>query len=111
MDTSILEKIGFTKITGEEDKTISGGYVGDMLSWVMGRARAGNCWFTIINNLNTIAVASLVDVSAIVFCDGVTLDNAVIDKAKEEDINIYYTKLSTFEAVVAFNDIFSKDND
>ena len=41
------------------DREIKGAYVGDLLSWVMGKAEADNVWVTIMSNLNVIAVASL----------------------------------------------------
>ena len=31
-------------IMPEPDREVNGGYVGDLLSWVMGRAQAGNAW-------------------------------------------------------------------
>jgi hypothetical protein len=43
------------------EKEITGGYTGDLLSWVMGRASCGNAWITIMSNINIIAVASLLD--------------------------------------------------
>ena len=30
----------------EPGRRVSGGYVGDLLSWVMGRAKAGDAWLT-----------------------------------------------------------------
>lgn len=107
MNSSELIKIGFTKVTKTDDRDVSGGYAGDMLSWVMGRAKAGEVWFTIVSNINTIAVASLVEVSAIVICDSVTLDETVIKRATEEGINVYYTNLSVYNAAVRFNELFT----
>ena len=40
----------------EPDVQITGGYVGDLLSWVMGRAEAGHVWVTIMTNINILAV-------------------------------------------------------
>ena len=36
----------------EGEREISGVYIGDLLSWVMGRAKADNAWITIMSNIN-----------------------------------------------------------
>ena len=43
------------------DREISGGYAGDLLSWVISRAKSGDVWVTIMSNINIVAVASLTD--------------------------------------------------
>ena len=44
------------------ERELSGVYIGDLLSWVMGRAGEDNAWITIMSNSNIIAVATLADV-------------------------------------------------
>lgn len=34
----------------EPSREITGGYAGDLLSWVMGRAESGDAWITIMSN-------------------------------------------------------------
>jgi len=104
MNTSCLTKIGFIPASVTESKEITGGFCGDLLSWVMGKAKKGECWFTVIGNLNTIAVASLVEISAVVLCQGVKLTPDVLKKAEEEDVSVYYTELSVYEAAVKLHD-------
>ena len=41
------------------EREISGVYIGDLLSWVMGRAKADDAWITIMSNINIVAVDSL----------------------------------------------------
>ncbi|NLL91529.1 MAG: hypothetical protein GX222_03810 [Ruminococcaceae bacterium] len=108
MNTSDLYELGFSEISHSRDREITGGFCGDLLSWVMGRAKEGDLWFTIMGNINTIAVASLTDVSAVVFCEGVTAAEDVINKAGEEGINLFSTELPVFEAATKFHD-FCKD--
>ena len=36
-----------------------GGYCGDLLSWVMGKAPADGVWLTIMSNVNVAAVSGL----------------------------------------------------
>lgn len=81
-------------------REITGVYIGDLLSWVMGRANSGDAWITIMSNINILAVASLADTSVIVIAEGVHLDEEVIKTAKEKEINIVYSSLSTFDTAI-----------
>ena len=75
---------------------ISGAYVSDMLSDVMGSAKPGQAWITIMKPLNVIAVASMTGVPVIVFSKGNTPDAAVCDKALEESICLISSDHDTF---------------
>lgn len=55
-------------------REVAGGYCGDLLSWVMSRAQSGDVWFTVMGNVNSIAVAMLADVACIVLCEDAPLD-------------------------------------
>ncbi len=87
------------------DKEVDGVYVGDLLSWVMGRAGAGNVWITIMSNINIVAVASLTDVSCIVLAEGVTLDDSIISTAQSKGINILATDMPAYEACIKISQI------
>ena len=78
------------------DREVSGGYAGDLLSWVMGRAHSGDAWITIMSNLNIIAVASLADPSCIILSEGVVLDEAVCKRAEAQGVNVLSSELDTF---------------
>ena len=82
----------------EPEREINGAYIGDLLSWVMGRAEADNIWITIMSNINVIAVASLSDVSCVLLAEGVTLEDDVLTIAKQKGINIFSTSLAAYEA-------------
>lgn len=84
----------------EPDRKINGGYAGDLLSWVMGRAREDCVWATIMTNINIIAVASLADVSAIVICEGSDVDEKIIKVASEKSVNLLRTELPMYEFCV-----------
>ena len=84
----------------EPDRDIDGVYIGDLLSWVMGRAKEGDAWLTIMSNINVIAVATLSDVSCVILTEGVTLDKAVLDTATEKGVNIISTVLTTYETSI-----------
>lgn len=78
------------------EREVTGGYAGDLLSWVMGRAESGDAWVTIMSNLNIIAVASLADPSCIILSEGVELDEGVKQRAEGQSVNILRSKKDTF---------------
>lgn len=90
MTVNELIKTGeFTPVTVPDgDRVIDGVYIGDLLSWVMGKANSGNAWITIMSNINIIAVASLTDVACIIVAEGVTLEDDIISTADAKGINI-----------------------
>lgn len=83
------------------EKEVEGGYAGDLLSWVMGRARENCAWITIMSNINIVAVASLADVGCIILAEGVTADENVIAIANEKGVNILSTQMTAYETAVA----------
>ena len=46
-------------VEGDTEREITGCYIGDLLSWVMGRAPEDSAWLTVMGNINSIAVATL----------------------------------------------------
>lgn len=85
----------------DPDRPVAGGYCGDLLSWVMGRAGADSAWLTIMSNVNVAAVAALSDVACVVLTEGVAPDEALLAKAQAQDINLLGTDRSTFDAAAA----------
>lgn len=93
----LAERFGYeTVCMPEPEREVTGGYAGDLLSWVMGRAESGDAWVTIMSNLNIIAVASLADPSCIVLSEGVELDEGVRERAEQQLVNILRSKKDTF---------------
>ena len=80
---------------------VTGGYAGDLLSWVMGRAEEGNVWVTIMTNINVLAVASLAGVSAAVIAENAEIEDNIISKAEEQGINLLRSPAPIFETVIA----------
>ena len=73
---SFIDELGFEPVcTPTPEREINGAYVGDLLSWVMGKAMADNVWITIMSNVNIVAVATLVDVACILLAEGVALSD------------------------------------
>ena len=82
------------------EREITGVYIGDLLSWVMGRASEGDAWITIMSNINIIAVASLADTACIIVAEDVELDAEIIETAQNKGINILKSSKSIYEIAV-----------
>lgn len=97
----LIQKCGFTPVClPDPQRTVDGCYVGDLLSWVMGRAQADNAWITIMSNVNIAAVAALSDVSVIILAEGVSPDEGVADTAMQKGINIVSSPSPAFETAL-----------
>ena len=94
----LQQALSLTPVTlPEGDRVVEGAYIGDLLSWVMGRAQSDNVWLTIMSNLNVIAVATLSDVSCILLCEGVSLDESVRSTAEAKGVNVLATAMTAYE--------------
>ncbi len=94
---SLIKKLDLEILNlAEPDREITGGYVGDLLSWVMGRAESGDMWVTIMTNINVVAVASLVDVACVVIADKAEIAPDVIEKARAQGINLLRSDKSAY---------------
>jgi predicted transcriptional regulator len=78
-------------------KLITGGYVSDLLSDVMGNANEGQVWITLQTHKNVIAIASLKDLSAVILVKGLMPDTDTINHSETEAIPILSTSEKTFE--------------
>jgi len=99
----------FTSVTlPEGEREINGVYIGDLLSWVMGKAQADNAWITIMSNINVAAVATLTDVACVILAEGVAMEVDVIKTAEEKGINVLSTSLSAYEAALALRELLGE---
>lgn len=80
-----------------EERQIEEVYCCDLLSIVMGRAPADSAWITVMGNINAVAVAVLADVSCVILSEGMTADDACVQKAIEQEVCILRTDLPTFQ--------------
>ncbi len=98
MTVNELADCGFKTIAlPDGDREINGVYIGDLLSWVMGRAQADNAWITIMSNINILAVASLADTACIILAEGVEVAQDVIDTANQKGVNILSSSEPAYE--------------
>ena len=95
----VQQALGLRIFGGEKglDREVSGGYVSDLLSDVMGNATEGMAWITLQTHLNVMAIASLKDLSVVILVNGNRPEEDMLEKANEENIPVLGTKLSTFE--------------
>lgn len=96
-----LEAHGFETLSlPDGDREIDGVYIGDLLSWVMGRAQMDNAWITIMTNVNVIAVAALADTSCVILAEGVEMPEDVLETAKEKEINVLRSSQPIYETAL-----------
>lgn len=89
----------------DPQREINGIYIGDLLSWVMGRAKADNTWITIMSNINVVAVASLADVSCVILAEGVVLEEAIVKAAEDKGINVLKTDSPIYETAKILSEL------
>lgn len=84
----------------DPDTEITGSFCCDLLSVAMRGSLEGRAWCTVMNNINTLAVASLTDAACIIMCCGIPLNPNVKEKALQQHICVYETDLPVFEAAL-----------
>ena len=101
----LMDVCGFTAAAlPDGDREVSGVYIGDLLSWVMGRAGADEAWITIMSNRNIVAVATLADTACIILAEGVLPDEGVADLATEKGVNILQSDRSAYDIALRLRD-------
>jgi serine kinase of HPr protein (carbohydrate metabolism regulator) len=97
--SELVEELELKVYAGKDslDREITGGYVSDLLSDVMGFAKEGNVWITLQNHLNVIAIASLKDLSCVILVKNIIPGDDVLEKANEEGIPLLGSNSKTFE--------------
>lgn len=89
-----------TLVEDDFDREVEDCYIGDLLSWVMGRAPADSAWLTVMGNINSIAVATLADVSCIILVENAALDADAKAKAEMHGVNILITDKNSYTLAV-----------
>ena len=84
----------------QPERVADGVYIGDLLSWVMGRAREGNVWITIMSNRNVPAVAAQGDAACVVLAEGVQPDEGMAALAAEKGVNVLLSTHSAYETAL-----------
>lgn len=95
----IADQLQLTVFSGEAglSNEVDGGYVSDLLSDVMGNAKAGQIWMTLQTHKNVMAIASLKDLPAVVLVKNNRPDKDTLAQSNEEGIPILGTKDACFD--------------
>lgn len=74
----------------------SAGYASDLLSCVMAGAKRKGLWITLQAHINIVAVAALLEISAIIITESAAPDQETIARANEEGVTLLSTDKPTF---------------
>jgi predicted transcriptional regulator len=109
--TDIVRSLDLKVISGEQglEKEVTGGYVSDLLSDVIGGAKEGNVWITMQTHHNVIAVASLKDLGAVIFVKGLMPAEETKTKSNEEGIPLLSTGEDTFNITGRLFELLKKE--
>ena len=102
----LSEKLNLKFLCNEKEassREINSCYCGDLLSWVMSRAKEDNIWLTVMGNINSIGVAVLTDVACIVLTENAPLDDNAKAKAEDNGVIILTTEKTSFEVASEFS--------
>jgi len=97
----LINQLKLKPLTGSQFERVSptAGYASDLLSCVMAGAQKGAVWVTLQAHTNIVAVAALLEMSAVIITEGAQPDAATLDKARQEGITLLSTDKPTFEVV------------
>lgn len=97
--SDLVEKFGLKVFSGKTglNREITGGYVSDLLSDVMGNADEGEVWITLQTHKNVMAIASLKELAAVIMVKGFEPEDETITHSNEEGVPVLGTDMDTFE--------------
>ena len=97
----LAEKLDLKVLTPyDEDRDVTGCYSGDLLSWVMSRAKEGDVWLTVMGNINAVAVAVLTECACIVLTENAALDEQAKNKAELQGVCFLQSEKNAYELSV-----------
>ena len=103
---TLAEKTGFRPVyLANPEIQVNGVYACDLLSWVLGNCDRDNVFVTIMTNANVVAVASLMEMSCVVFCENSSVSLEIIDLAKQKGVNLLSSPLPTYETCLKLGQI------
>lgn len=75
------------------------GYTSDLLSCVMAGAPKQGIWVTLQAHGNIVAVAALLELTAVIITEGAMPDENTIQKANDEGVTLLSTSRSSFNTI------------
>lgn len=96
---ALIDLTGARLLTGGADlnRTVSSGYACDLLSWVMSHGAADMAWITVQTHMNVVAVAALMDMTAVIVPEGIAVEDDVVQKAGEEGVALLSSDKTSYE--------------
>ena len=97
---TIIDTLQLTVLTEPRDFTSiapKGGYTSDLLSCVMAGAKSNNIWVTLQAHMNIIAVATMLDIAAVIITENAKPEPSVIAKANEQNVILLSTPEFSYE--------------
>lgn len=94
---------------GNDKAIVNHVYCCDLLSIAMGKAPQKSAWVTVMGNVNTIAVATLTEVSCIILASNINLDEKALSKAKEKGVCVLQSALPVFETALKVYEAISNE--
>ena len=76
---------------------INGCFATDLLSLAMGNVEKDNIWVTVQTNMNILGIAALAETSCVIIANGMSIPDAVVQKAHDEGICLLKTELPVYE--------------
>jgi predicted transcriptional regulator len=97
--SDIIDSLDLELVCGQSgiENEVTGGYVSDLLSDVMGNAKEGQIWITLQTHKNVMAIASLKDLAAVILVKGFNPDEDTVKQSNQEGVPVLRTKENTFE--------------
>ena len=97
--SELIELTGAANMTPNVslDMEVTCGYTCDLLSWVMAHGKAGMAWITVQTHMNVIAVASLMEMAAVIIPEDIQMEAPTLEKAREEEICVLQSSKSAYE--------------
>jgi hypothetical protein len=95
----IIKDLDLTVLTQPQDfsKVVpTAGYTSDLLSCVMAAAAHQGLWVTLQAHANIVAVAALLDISAVIITEGAMPDPTTVLKANQEGVVLLSTTKPSF---------------
>ena len=89
------------------DAEITAAFTSDLLSDVMAHAAENSVLITIQAHQNTVAVATLAGIRAILACSSRPVPAVMLAAARKESVGIFRTSLNQFDASVAVHQLLS----
>jgi len=96
----IVKELELIPLTSNKDCSeiqVTTAYQSDLLSCVMSGGGEKSIWITLINNINIVAVAKLLDIPIIIITENAMPGQEIIERANMEGVNLFLTPKGNYE--------------